>query len=177
MQSFLQYRRFEKHVNRQYERDKSKAAALADPDSSGLTSPLSSNAVNTPPVTDASNHVDTRDPEKGEQSNGQQLDPHDRTDAHDPEKEEDEAGGFEPIHTAPTARLASQGGQVSEGMSRASTRKSMGTAIGTTLTGIDIRDRNTKEGGDGKVFVVGYDGENDMMNPHNWSFTTRLAAT
>lgn len=180
MQSFLQYRRFGKHVTRQYERDKSKAEALADPEGSGLTSPFSSNAVNTPPVTDAPNQVDTRDPEKGEHSNGQQLDPHDRTDAHDLEKEdleEDEAGGYAPIQTAPTARLASQGGGVSEDMSRATTRKSMGTAIGTTLTGIDIRDRSTKEGGDGKVFVVGYEGENDMMNPHNWSFTTRLAAT
>lgn len=53
----------------------------------------------------------------------------------------------------------------------------MGTAFGTTLTGIDVRDRGTEEAGDGRVFVVGYEGENDMMNPHNWSFSTRLAAT
>lgn len=177
MQSFLQYRRFGKHVTKQYERDKSKAEALADPDSSGLTSPFSSNAINTPPVTDAPNHVDTRDPEKGEQSNAQPFDPRDRTDAHDSEKEEKEGGSYAPTQTAPSARLASHGGEAPEDMSRVSTRKSMGTALGTTLTGINIRDRSTKEGGDGKVFVVGYEGENDMMNPHNWSFTTRLAAT
>lgn len=35
------------------------------------------------------------------------------------------------------------------------TKKTMGTALGTTLTGIDVRDHTTTEGGDGKVFVVG----------------------
>jgi len=53
-------------------------------------------------------------------------------------------------------------------MSRASTvatRKRLGTALGT-LTGIDVRDRSTKEGGEGKVFVVGYESEKDMMIPH-----------
>lgn len=53
----------------------------------------------------------------------------------------------------------------------------MGTAVGTTLTGIDVRDRSTKEGGEGKVFVVEYEGEMDFQDPHNWSFATRLGAT
>ncbi len=54
-------------------------------------------------------------------------------------------------------------------MSRASTiatRKRLGTALGTTLTGIDVKDRSTKEGGEGKVFVVGYESEKDMMIAH-----------
>ena len=180
MQSFLQYRRFGTHVTRQYERDKSKADALANNDTSEPTSPSSSNAVNTPEVTHALDHADTRDPEKGEQSNGQIHDPHNNAEAHDPEKDEEDAGGYAPIQTAPTSRRASHGGEAPEDMSRASTlptRKSMGTAMGTTLTGIDVRDRSTKEGGDGKVFVVGYEGENDMMNPHNWSLLTRFGAT
>ena len=180
MQSFLQYRRFAKHVKRQYERDRSKAEALADSDSSELTSPSSSNAVNTPKFSDARDHFDTRDPEKGEQSNGRPLDAQDHAETHDPDKEEEDGGGYAPIHAAATSRRASQREEASEDMSRASTvptRTSMGTALGTTLTGIDIRDRSTKEGGDGKVFVVGYESENDMMNPHNWSVFTRLAAT
>ncbi len=167
-------------MTRQYQRDKSKAEALANPDTSESTSPLSSHALNTPQAIEAADHVDTRDPEEGEQSNGQSFDALSHVETHDPEKEEGEGEGYAPIQVAPTARRASEGGKASEDMrkaSKVSTGKSIGTAMGTTLTGIDVRDRTTKEGGDGKVFVVGYEGENDMMNPHNWSFSTRLAAT
>ena len=180
MQSFLQYRRFGKHVTRQYERDKSKAEAVANPDTSESTSPFSSNAVNTPQVTNAHDHVDTRDPEKGEQSDGRPLDALNPIETHDPEKEEEQGEGYASIQAAPTGRRASHVGEIPEDMSRATTaptRKSMGTALGTTMTGIDVRDRNTREGGEGKVFVVGYEGEHDMMDPHNWSFSVRLAAT
>ena len=183
MQSFLQYRRFGKHVARQYERDKSKAKALANGNDSELTSPSESDASNTSEVTDATDAVDTRDPEKGEQSNGRPLDAQHNLEAHDSKEEEGQAGdgqGYVPIHPAPSSRRASRGGEAPEDMSRATTvptGKSVGTALGTTLSGIDVRDRSTKEGGDGKVFVVGYEGENDMMNPHNWSFLTRIAAT
>ena len=47
------------------------------------------------------------------------------------------------------------------------TGASIGTVMGTALTRIDIREWSTNDGDNGKVFVVGYDGENDMMNPHN----------
>ena len=183
MQSFLQYRRFGKHVTQQYQRDKSKAEALANHDTSESTSPSNSNALNSPQVTDATNPIDTRDPEKGEHSNGQSLNPQNHVEAHGTEKEEQHEGGgqrYAPINLAPTSRRASQGGESPADMSRATTvptGKSIGTALGTALSGIDVRDRNTKEGGDGKVFVVGYEGENDIMNPHNWSFLTRIAAT
>lgn len=173
MQSFLQHRRFGKHVTRQYERDKSKAEALA-------TSPLSSHAVYTPQITDHPDHVDSRDPEKGEQSNGHPLDAQTHLEPHGSEKQEEESGAYAPIHPASIGRGASQSGQAPGDMSRATTvptGKSTGTALGTTLTGIEVRDRSTKEGGDGRVFVVGYEGEDDMMNPHNWSFGARLAAT
>ena len=183
MQSFLQYRRFRKHVARQYERDRYKTEALANADNSDLTSPSESDASNTPKVTDPTDLIDTRDPEKGEQSNGRPLDAHLNLEAHGITEEKEQAGDCQsclPIHPTPTSRRPSRGGEAPEDMSRATTvptGKSVGTALGTTLTGIDVRDRSTKEGGNGKVFVVGYEGENDMMNPHNWSFLTRLAAT
>lgn len=183
MQSFLQYRRFGKHVARQYERDKSKAEALANGNNSDLTSSSKSDASNTPQVTHATDVIDARDPEKGEQSNGPPLDARHSLQAHGSEEDEQQQGDgqiFAPIHAARTFTRASRGGEAPEDMSRAMTvptGKSLGTAFGTTLTGIDVRDRNTKEGGGGKVFVVGYEGENDMMNPHNWSFLTRIAAT
>ncbi len=180
MQSLLQYYRFGKHVARQYERDRSKAAGLANIDNSESTS--GSNALDTPEATDAGDTVDTRDPEKGEQSSGQLLDAQRHVGTHDPEKEEEQAQsqGYANICVARTARRPSLGREASDGMTKATTvatEKSEGTALGTTLTGIDVRNRSTKEGGDGKVFVVGYEGENDIMNPHNWRFSTRLAAT
>ena len=183
MQSFLQYRRFGKHVTRQYERDKSKAEALANGKNSDLTSPSESDASDTLGVTDPTDLIDTRDPEKAEQSNRRPLNLQHNLEGHDSKKEEEQEGlgqSYVPIHAAPTSTGASPGGEAPEDMSRATTiptGKSVGTALGTTLSGIDVRDRSTKEGGDGKVFVVGYEGENDMMNPHNWSFLTRIAAT
>ena len=65
-------------------------------------------------------------------------------------------------------------------LSRASTQGTHGTALGVALTGIDVRDRTTKEGKEGggnQVFVVDYEGPNDPMNPHNWSYLARWMAT
>lgn len=41
--------------------------------------------------------------------------------------------------------------------------------IGYQLDGIDARDRTTREGKGEKVFVVGWNGDDDPDNPHNWS--------
>ncbi|KAK4694731.1 hypothetical protein P7C71_g2899, partial [Lecanoromycetidae sp. Uapishka_2] len=193
MQSFLQYKRFGKHVERQYQRDRSKAEALAQLDDSNSASPSSSNegALGAQP-TQAQNQTDedTRDPEKGEQGlspilqeqvQAQDHVDHGAIDSEKPREQSVAGGGFEPIRAAPpSGRSGSVRREEEDHMSRASTvatRKSMGTALGTTLTGIDVRDRSTREGGEGKVFVVGYEGENDPMNPHNWSFVTRFGAT
>ena len=62
-------------------------------------------------------------------------------------------------------------------MSRTTSRQSHSTRLGAVLTGINIRKRTTREGGDGNVFVVGYEGPNDPNNPHNWSMTSRIKAT
>ena len=181
MQSFLQYRRFGKHVAAQYKRDKSKAEAFGHHDNSELTSPSSSNpdtlnpALGEAPV-DAQDHAESRDPEKGELSGS----PKENLDngVLDPEKQEERTGRFEPIRATPSGRpeIEEDGAPISRA-STARTTKSLGTALGTTLTGINVRDRSTKEGGEGKVFVVGYEGEKDIMNPHNWSKWTRFGAT
>ncbi|KAJ5535753.1 hypothetical protein N7513_008939 [Penicillium frequentans] len=57
------------------------------------------------------------------------------------------------------------------------TRHSARTALGYALGGIHARDRATHEGGDGKVFVVGWDGENDPLNPCNYSTQSRVITT
>ncbi|KAI4219997.1 MAG: hypothetical protein LQ349_008200 [Xanthoria aureola] len=136
MQSFLQYRRFRRHVQAQYERDREKARAIGEEknhDRSKSTSPDSST------VAHAAGHSpieDRRDPEKGQQA---------------------------------TSRVAKDA--------------NMGTNLGTALTGINVRDRTTQEGRSdptvhgNKVFVVGYEGDRDPLNPHNWSHSTRIWAT
>lgn len=63
-----------------------------------------------------------------------------------------------------------------------------GTALGHTFTGVDVRDRTTNEGKgttnpktghptSDLVFVVGFQGPKDPLNPHNWSTWTRIGAT
>lgn len=62
-------------------------------------------------------------------------------------------------------------------LSRTTTQQSVGAVLETVLTGINIRKRTTREGGDGNVFVVGYEGDNDPNNPHNWSTLVRIRCT
>ena len=197
MQSFLQYRRFGQAIEKQYQRDKSKADALARRDTSSSASLNDDGAHDSivdhkpGPAYDSSNG-DMRDPEKGEYGPAPLT--HSRSHAQvrqdirtlGPEKlnaeNEGAGGGFEPIRVATPSAKRKSGGEEEEAndMSRittTATKRSIGTALGTALTGIDVRDRSTKEGGQGKVFVVGYEGERDLMNPHNWSFASRLGAT
>jgi hypothetical protein len=51
------------------------------------------------------------------------------------------------------------------------------TALGYSLTGINARARQTNESEVGHVFVVEWEGPNDPLKPHNWSFGVRLWAT
>ena len=49
------------------------------------------------------------------------------------------------------------------------------TDIGRIMTGINVRRRTTREGGgDNEVFVVGFQGEHDPLNPHRWSLAKRV---
>jgi hypothetical protein len=58
------------------------------------------------------------------------------------------------------------------------TQQSTNTALGHSLTGINVRGRTTHEGQKGGlVFVVGYQGANDPSNPHNWGMGVRIMCT
>ena len=156
MQSFFQHRRFRKAVEAQYERNQEKTL-----NSRGTShgDALSS----TQPGTTTS---DIYDLEKGdpESENGREAGR--RTSAR-PESEESPRsdGGI------------GRDNEMHE-MQLVPTQKSLGTKLGTTMTGIDVRDRTTREGkSGGRVFVVGYEGDDDPLNPHNWSFVTRMGAT
>ncbi|KAF2218277.1 major facilitator superfamily domain-containing protein [Elsinoe ampelina] len=62
-------------------------------------------------------------------------------------------------------------------LSRLTTQESVGGRLGQAMTGIHIRKRHTKEGGEGNVFIVGYHDEHDPTNPHNWSYLNRIGIT
>lgn len=165
MQSFLAYRRFGRHVKDQYERDKEKATAMrrhiSDRSISSSTNSSSTATSSSPP----NENADNSDLEKGEHPNGTESDLLASTDVPSNQPPQPDSSVLERpgmLDRADTAR----------------TQHSMGTALGTALTGINVRDRTTREGGEkGRVFVVGYEGEDDSMNPHNWSYGTRWAAT
>lgn len=59
----------------------------------------------------------------------------------------------------------------------ARTQCSEGTALGRVLTGIHVRDRTVDEGHEGRVFVVGWAGPHDALDPHNWSTMKRIGVT
>ncbi|KAK2774665.1 major facilitator superfamily transporter [Colletotrichum kahawae] len=57
------------------------------------------------------------------------------------------------------------------------TQYSEGTALGRVLTGIHVRDRTAHEGHGGRIFVVGWAGPDDPLDPHNWSLARRIGVT
>jgi len=165
MQSILAYRRFGRRVKDQYERDKEKAAALGHQVHQTSTSSSTSSSVTAASTPLSNDNTDTRDAEKAA-------------------KPYDAASGLlitDGTASNPLAQSAPSSLERPGTLNRADTVKtqhSIGINLGTALTGINVRDRTTREGGGkGRVFVVGYEGENDSMDPHNWSFTTRWAAT
>ncbi|KAF6828311.1 MFS transporter [Colletotrichum plurivorum] len=54
---------------------------------------------------------------------------------------------------------------------------SEGTALGHVLTGVHVRDRTSREGRGGRVFVVGWEGPEDPLDPHNWPVAKRIGVT
>jgi hypothetical protein len=58
------------------------------------------------------------------------------------------------------------------------TNLTVGTRLGISLTGIDVRNRKTHEGKElSRVFVVGFEGTDDPMELHNWPLSRRIFAT
>jgi hypothetical protein len=73
---------------------------------------------------------------------------------------------------------SSQGppGTLSAAMTR--THQSNDVTFGKTMTDVNVRDCNTYDGEKGGlVFVVGYQGENDPITPHNWEVGIRVLST
>lgn len=51
-----------------------------------------------------------------------------------------------------------------------------GEEVARSLEGVQVRERNAEQGKDDLVFVVGWDNEEDVLEPHNWPMPRRLVA-
>ncbi|GME37265.1 mfs general substrate transporter [Neofusicoccum parvum] len=166
MQSYIQYRKFRTHLEQQHERDREKTAALAQQQAgrpASTTSPDSFSTSDKPsPPQGADISTDDRDLEKGEGTHS------DAADAQPAQLADAEKAGRDPAPRTEPAEPAEPP------LGRTSTRQlsATGTALGHALTGVSVRSR-----GDGKVFVVGYEGAGDPLNPHNWARAPRVFAT
>ncbi|KAL1306825.1 hypothetical protein AAFC00_005481 [Neodothiora populina] len=151
MLSYLQYRRIGQNVQRQIERDQEKAKAL---------SLHTHNRSRTPDEIDE------------EKRNEAPLEPTETTENGVAFQDSDTESG-EPGDGYPDNNNAND-------MSRVPTHRthfSERTALGYSLTGVNARMRATHETEAGHVFIVEWEGPNDPMKPHNWSFGLRLWST
>jgi len=162
MQSLLQFRRFRAALETQLAR-KDGRARLGLPREEDVgdkqwPSPVASTEATSEQTNIEQGHALRNIREESEEKEEEEQEPPEEFDESISEKEERE--GIPEDH-----------------LSRFSTQQSEGTALGRTLTGIEVRRRKTHEGGEGNVFVVGFEGPNDPMNPKTWSRTKRFAIT
>ncbi|KAL9616078.1 MAG: hypothetical protein Q9160_009013 [Pyrenula sp. 1 TL-2023] len=147
MQSFLQYRHFRRHLDRQVEKY-------------GLATTTGPEAQAQEPDSEARLRHKPNDIERNRAQQGGQ----------DPEKDA-------PNHAnAPNRSDSSSTLSIAERRLEASaTRTSTRTRLGRALTGINIRTRTQTEGqpDQGKVFIVGFQNDKDTLDPHNWSNSKR----
>jgi multidrug resistance protein len=164
MQSFLQYRRFRTTIQAQLARNDGRTNEAEerpreeDVGDKQWHSPAASSERKSEHTTTDTGHALRNIREESEEKEQVEQEPPEEADESASEKEEHE--GIPEDH-----------------LSRFSTQQSERTALGRTLTGIEVRRRKTHEGGEGNVFVVGYEGPNDPMNPKSWSKTKRFAIT
>lgn len=191
MQSFLAYRRFERRLRQQIERHGE--AAVSGVKSSTPGAPAKDNTdpacepkdleSGLPPNSEARDRaLEEKEQEKGKEETevGGRTGPiksrPDGTQHRDTATSQEELSGST---TRDTSSISSDEDEPRHTLSAVTTQQTLGTRLGTALTGVNVRSRNTQEGGHdkGKVFVVGFVDEKDPMNPHNWSKVKRMAVT
>ena len=186
MQSILQYRRFERRLREQIDRhglEKTAGAISSHPRRSKTENVQG--AANRAPSTPPATSVEIRDHALAEKEIQNEYPPTQSSEALDlaPGGEDKEIGadlsGSTTRDSASSSSSSSSKSTRPDLLSTATTQDTTGTRLGQALTGIDVRSRTTNEGGHdrGKVFVVGFAGESDPLNPHNWSFTKRMSTT
>ncbi|CAD0095794.1 unnamed protein product [Aureobasidium vineae] len=194
MQSYLQYHRFRRTLEAQIETDRNCTRAV-DRANQDL-----------PPISTSRASDVEKDVERGEStaSSGEHtavdeatlgVTAEDSGRRHGPEEEEEKYDvGAEHEPSDPGERrdelppnshdMEARRREGSADLARVSTTKSgrsglsrSGTALGRILTGVKVRKREEHEGGEGNVFIVDFQGDQDDLNPHNWGWGIRLWIT
>ena len=192
MQSFLVYRRFEKRLRQQIERHGEAAVSGVKTSTPGPTKDNTDTAQEPkdlesglPRNSEARNYdLEEKEQEKKDKDceangpTGTLKSRPDGTQHRDTITAEEELSGSTTRDTSTTSS-DDDDLRAPPALSTVTTHQTLGTRLGHALTGINVRSRNTQEGGHdrGKVFVVGYVDENDPMNPHNWSKLKRMCIT
>ena len=182
MQSILQYRRFERRLREQIDRhgvDKT-AGCKTKPDEPNAGEPKNCEAG---PPTDVENEKEIQQGSRGDTENDVERDLGKDADVASNDHAEEQLSGS----TTRESTSSSESDRPRPTLSTATTRDTnegshlgnVGTRLGNAMTGVSVRPRTTNEGGHdkGKVFIVGYAGEKDPLNPQNWSKTRRMAIT
>lgn len=162
MQSFLQYRRFRDAARAQLERDRERSEGGSTQSNARNGDDLEKGDERDHPV----DGVQSDTPTSAEDDSGKSppdLEPVE--DKYEDDQIEEDEDDFE------------LGLNAHSTLSRTTTQQSAATALGLTLSGIEVRRRTTREGGEGNVFVVGYESPDDPNDPHNWSTWRRLGCT
>lgn len=196
MQSYLQYRRVGRQVEQELEAKKnSRAFSDKDKDLEAQTSGRDNGHSGMSSATRVASDNDLRNEEKTRREPQDGIDGPDEAAEGLAEEEEEErdpsterqqleriptaqAGTFQPISTHPQPQSHDDNPRPNHSSRQASSIRTFGTRMGTALTGVNVRDRTTNEGGgDQQAFVVSWDGDDDDLNPHNWSNTKRWGVT
>lgn len=179
MQSFIQYRRFRATVQAQLDTDREKVNTFStngpfqdhspsdslDESKQDLEKGGEAAEVNGTSLNQNESGLRTWEEQTGQTARSQEPIEELRHPGDDLEAEDDDDDDDYELAAA------------SRTLSRVTTQQSGRTALGNVLTGIEVRKRSTREGGDGNVFVVGFQDEHDPNNPHNWSLTKRISYT
>jgi hypothetical protein len=181
MQSYLQYHRFRRTLEKQIETDRNRTRAV-DRANQDLP-PLDSSRASDP----------EKDVERGEVTLGataedpsqrhgleEQEEKFDIGADHDPNDPGDRRDELPPNSHDMEARRREGDADLSRIPTTKSGRSGLsrsGTQLGHILTGVEVRKREEHEGGEGNVFIVNFQGDKDSLNPHNWGWGIRLYIT
>ncbi|KAL1632766.1 hypothetical protein SLS58_011329 [Diplodia intermedia] len=163
MQSILQYRRFGLAAQAQIQRDLEKANTITirpQNEQPRAPSPQSEKDLGDPRSKEEEENEDEEEKEEPF-TPGRSTDSVSISSSNSSTSQEIEPVAVDRVHTAATAR----------------TQYTARAALGHSLTGIEARDRRTHEGKGEQVFVVGWEGESDPLNPRNWSTPKRVGVT
>ncbi|KAK0621126.1 putative efflux pump kojT [Lasiodiplodia hormozganensis] len=160
MQSILQYRRFGLAAQAQIQRDLEKANTITL-----RPQPEQSRAPSVQSEKERGDLAGKEEEEKEEKEDtftpGRSTDSVSISSSNSSTSQEIEPVAVDRVHTAATVR----------------TQYTARAALGHSLTGIEARDRRTHEGKGEQVFVVGWEGDSDPLNPRNWSTPKRVGVT